>query len=123
MSVNQRIIIGRREVGAEIFRPLRIMSWEEMNFGKIIPDRETVGRVTLSITGARSCTVAICITSEFAAGRFMVTGEPDKIYLVTLPTATTLTNEEEDAMTVDSFISSQTQGIYTGVATVSVEYQ
>ncbi|MEO0883546.1 MAG: DUF4402 domain-containing protein [Pseudomonadota bacterium] len=136
------------QTGADIIQPLMVKAWEELEFGTIIPNTLTSGIVSISVDETRTCTAElICTNAVFSAARFMVTGEPDKIYEITIPPGLTMENSSGDQMLVDGLHSDIDQGLlidgtdefwvgadlhvsanqalgtYTGTYTVSVEYQ
>jgi len=65
------------------------------------------GAVTISAAGVRSSTGGVTLgsSSEAAAARFTVTGEPNGVFDVTLPSSATLSSGAH-SMTLDTFTSS-----------------
>ncbi|MEM7662953.1 MAG: DUF4402 domain-containing protein [Pseudomonadota bacterium] len=134
--------------GARIVEPLMVMAWEELDFGIIAPGTTLPGTVTVTANQTRSCGPEVdCIGNEFAAARFMVTGESGHVYDISVPTGLTIENSTGDQMIIDNLYSDISQGLlvdgvdefwvggdlhiaanqapgaYTGAYIVSVQYQ
>ena len=134
--------------GAKIVAPLQVAKKADLYFGTIAPSLTTADVVTVGFDGAKQCGPALtCLSTDETAASFAVTGEPDFSYIVTLPTATTISNGAGVQMDVVNFTGSKAAGLlvngadnfevggtlkvaanqpagkYTGTFTVAVEYQ
>lgn len=136
------------DAGARIVQPLIVKAWEELDFGTIAPGTSAAGIVTVTADESRSCGSEVaCIGNTFSAARFMVTGETNHTYQISVPAGLTIENDAGDQMVVDNLYSDISQGVlangqdefwiggdlhvdanqplgtYSGVYVVSVEYQ
>ena len=134
--------------GAKIIAPLEISSTADLYFGTIAPSTTVDDKVAISTDGSRKCGSALtCLSSEYSAAAFAVTGEADAFYTISLPSEIKIVNEKGNAMRVADFTGSkdkgqllkgedsftvggtlevaarQEAGQYKGSFTVAVEYQ
>ncbi|MEM6899374.1 MAG: DUF4402 domain-containing protein [Pseudomonadota bacterium] len=101
--------------GAQIIEPLMVMAWEELDFGTIAPNSSFPGIVTVHANETRDCSTEVtCVGSAFSAARFMVTGEADHIYDISVPTDLMIENSLGDTMLIDNLYSDRSQGLLTG---------
>lgn len=95
---------------ATIIAPISILKNTDMNFGSVVPSA-AAGTVVLAANGTRTATsVQISPTQATgSAAQFTVSGEPNYLFTVTLPsTAVTLTNTTgagAETMTATAFTS------------------
>ncbi|MDB5095704.1 MAG: hypothetical protein JWM80_125 [Cyanobacteria bacterium RYN_339] len=137
-------------VHLKITKPLALTKTANPSFGDVVAGG-TAGTVLLTTAGARTSTGGVTLGNGtgVSAGTFSLTGEPSTAYAVTVsPTTLSLTGPGT-AMTVDTWVLSptspgvlpavppatllvggtlhvnanQTQGSYTGILTVSANYQ
>lgn len=134
--------------GAKIIAPLQIARTADLYFGTIAPSLTAADVVTVDANGTRVCGDALtCLTSDYSAAAFKVTGEADAAYTISLPDSISIVNKAGDKMEVTKFNGSkaggtliagadsftvggsllvgalQPAGQYTGSFTVAVEYQ
>ena len=136
-------------VEANIVSTINITAQNGIVFGDIgasgIP-----GTVTIDVDGSRTSTGGATINSNTAGtpATFEVSGDPNALYVITLPDSIVITSAAGDSMTVDNFTSApsvsgqldssgkqnlnvgarmnvgsfQPFGAYTGIMTTTVEY-
>lgn len=136
-------------VEASIVSTINIVARNGIVFGDIgasaIP-----GTVTIDVDGSRTSTGGATINSNTAGtpATFEISGDPNALYVITLPDSIVITSAAGDSMTVDNFTSAPTIsgqldssgkqnlnvgarmnvgsfqpfGAYTGIMTTTVEY-
>ena len=149
---NQRYAHAATEtatVDANIVSTINIVTQNGIVFGDIgassIP-----GTVTIDIDGSRTSTGGATVNSNTPGtpAQFEISGEPNALYIITIPSSIVITSPAGDNMTVDNFVSApsdsgqldpggrqilnvgatmnvgsfQPFGAYRGVMTTTVEY-
>ena len=152
MLVSLRYVHAATEtatVDANIVSTINIVARNGIVFGDIgassIP-----GTVTIDVDGSRTSTGGAAINSNTSGtpASFEVSGDPNALYVITLPTSIVITSASGDSMVVDRFTSSpsasgqldsggrqnlnvgatmnvgsfQPFGAYRGIMTTTVEY-
>lgn len=136
-------------VDANIVSTINLVVQNGIVFGDISAS-SIPGSVTIDIDGSRTTTGGATVNSNTSAtpARYEVTGDPNALYIITLPDSVVITSSAGDSMVVDTFISSpstngqldsggrqnltvgatmrvgsfQPFGAYTGVMATTVEY-
>ncbi|MEM8616153.1 MAG: DUF4402 domain-containing protein [Pseudomonadota bacterium] len=136
------------DAGAKIIAPLQIANSTALYFGTVAPSLTAADDVVVSAAGGKTCGSELtCLTNDHTAAAFMVTGEADKTYTISLPSSVTIANGAGGTMSIDQFTGSkaggtlvsgtdtftvggtlnvaanQATGEYTGTFVVSVDYQ
>lgn len=132
----------------KIARPMSLTKVTDVSFGDIVAGSKA-GTVVLSTSGTRTVTggVSLGASTGASAGSFNLSGEPNAAYNVTVTPATLDLNGPGAAMTVDTWTPSissgtlptgtqnialggtlhvganQTAGSYSGIVTISTDYQ
>ena len=94
-------------VEANIVSTINLVARNGIVFGDIGPG-SIPGTVTIDVDGSRTSTGGATINSNTAGtpATFEVSGDPNALYIVTLPTTVVLTSAAGDQMIVDNFTSS-----------------
>ncbi len=109
MFYNQRFALSATEtttVDANIVSTINIIAKNGIVFGDIgassIP-----GTVTIDTDGSRTSTGGATINSNTSGtpAKFEASGDPNAIYIITLPTSIVITSAAGDTITVDNFTS------------------
>lgn len=136
---------------AEALKPITIVLQDDLAFGSVAGDGSETGAVTVdAATGAKSVSGgAFDFGGVHARARFLVSGEKNTAYIITLPNSVTATDGGAGTTTIDTFASdpsgtgsfpgngrdtmfvgatmnlgvAQSAGSYSGVYSVIVEYQ
>lgn len=137
---------------AEAFsKPITIVLQDDLAFGSVAGDGSLPGAVTVdAATGAKSVSGgAFDFGGVHARARFLVSGDKNTAYIITLPSSITATDGGAGTTTIDTFASdpsgtgsfpgngratmfvgatmnlgvAQSAGSYSGVYSVIVEYQ
>ncbi|MEL6257456.1 MAG: DUF4402 domain-containing protein [Pseudomonadota bacterium] len=136
------------DAGARIISPLQVSNVTRLYFGTIAPSTTSADTVAVAADGARTCGAALtCLDNDHTAAAFAVTGEADRSYTIDLPNTISISDGAGNSMDVASFVGSKTSGTltsgsdnftvggtltvganqasgeYSGVFTVTVEYQ
>lgn len=101
--------------------PLRISNMQGLAFGAFSPG--TGGNIVMSPNGARSATGSIFLfsTDPGTAAQFLVTGNNNQVYSISLPTGATLSTGTA-SMLVSNFVSVPTGAVSsTGLLTGGVQ--
>ena len=136
-------------VDANIVSTINLVAQNGIVFGDIgassIP-----GTVSIGVDGSRTSTGGATVNSNTSGtpAKFEVSGDPNALYIITLPTSIVITSSAGDSMTVDNFVSApsansqldpggrqnlsigatmnvgsfQPFGAYQGIMTTTVEY-
>lgn len=102
------------DASARIIQPISIDKTANMNFGEILPS-SAAGTVVLGTSGSLNASGGALVfdSSNAQAAAFLVSGEGNEAYTLTLPTSITL-SDGENSMTVSSFTSDATQVLNSG---------
>jgi hypothetical protein len=94
-------------VDANIVSTINLVAQNGIVFGDIgassIP-----GTVSIGVDGSRTSTGGATVNSNTSGtpAKFEVSGDPNALYIITLPTSIVITSSAGDSMTVDNFVSS-----------------
>ena len=96
---------------ATVVTPISITKVTDMNFGNVAVSALLAGTATLTPLGSRSAGGAGGVTlpailGTVAAATFLVTGQANYTYSITLPSSSTLSDGSGHSMTVTGFTSS-----------------
>ena len=93
-------------VEANIVSTINLVARNGIVFGDI-GSSSIPGTVTIDVDGSRISTGGASINSNTAGtpAAFEVSGDPNALYFITLPTSVVLTSSAGDSMTVEKFIS------------------
>ncbi len=133
------------DVGAQ--QAISISKTGDLKFGSVVPDPFGSGKVTITLAGSRTCDAILLCFGTFSDGRFSVSGEPNLVYVTTMPGKILITDgvvtmevdgfvdsisgqgtldaNGNDTFTVGAFLlveQNQPEGFYTGTFTVIVNY-
>ena len=93
-------------VDASIVSTINLVAQNGIVFGDIgassIP-----GTVSIGVDGSRTSTGGATVNSNTSGtpARLEVSGDPNALYIITLPTSIVITSSAGDSMTVDNFVS------------------
>jgi hypothetical protein len=113
---------GTGTASATVIQPIAISQTTGLDFGKFSATG-TVGTVVMSTAGARSATGGVSLSSMAAgaAAAFVVTGEPNATYTITLPATPATLTSGANTMTADTFTSNPVgTGTLTGAGTQTI---
>ncbi len=136
-------------VEANIVSSINIVAQNGIIFGDI-SSSSIAGTVSIDTSGSRTATGGVTINTSTSGSpaNFEVSGDPNGLYEITLPTSVVINSSAGDSMTVDNFISTpdssgqldaggtqnlnvaarlnvgsfQPFGAYTGLMSTTVEY-
>jgi len=93
-------------VEANIVSTINLAAQNGIVFGDIGSD-STPGTVTIDVDGSRTSTGGATINSNTSGtpANFEVSGDPNALYVITLPTEVVITSRSGDSMVVDKFTS------------------
>lgn len=93
-------------VKANIVSTINLVAQNGIVFGDI-GSRSIPGTVSIGADGSRTSTGGATVNSNTSGtpARFEVSGEPNALYIITLPTSIVITSSAGDSMTVDNFVS------------------
>jgi hypothetical protein len=93
-------------VDAYIVTTIRLVAQNGIVFGDIGAS-SMPGTVTVNVDGSRTSTGGATINSNTAGtpATFEVSGDPNALYVITLPTSVEITSSSGDSMTVENFFS------------------
>ena len=136
------------DAGALIVAPLEIKNVQDLYFGTIAPSVDQADTVAVAPDGSRDCGPALtCLSTDHTAAGFVVRGEADEIYTISLPREIRITNNKGETMVINDVVGSkpsgqllkgedsftvggtlavaarQAAGRYNGTFTVAVEYK
>ena len=106
---NQRFVQAATEattVDANIVSTINLVAQNGIVFGDIgassIP-----GTVSIGVDGSRTSTGGTTVNSNTTGtpAKFEVSGDPNALYIITLPTSIVITSPAGDSITVDNFVS------------------
>lgn len=104
--------VATANASATIVQDLKIEKTNDLNFGVVIPSSSAssfilapAGGLTISI-GSLSQILSDQTAASPEAAAFTVTGSGVSIFTISLPSSITITNANDDTMTVDTFLSS-----------------
>lgn len=99
---------AQSNASATIVTPISIAVSDHMNFGNVNASG-TLGTVVLSTAGVRSATGGVTLpttTGTVSAANFIVSGQANFTYSITLPSSVTITRVSgSETMTVETFTS------------------
>jgi hypothetical protein len=93
-------------VDANIVSTINLVAQNGIVFGDISAS-SIPGTVSIGVDGSRNSTGGANINSNTSGtpARFEVSGDPNALYIITLPTTIVITSSSGDSMTVDNFVS------------------
>lgn len=93
-------------VDANIVSTINIVAQNGIVFGDIGAS-STPGTVTIDVDGSRTSTGGATINSNTSGtpAKFEISGDPNALYIITLPTSIIITSQAGDTMTVNNFSS------------------
>jgi hypothetical protein len=93
-------------VDANIVSTINLVAQNGIAFGDISAS-SVPGTVSIGVDGSRNSTGGATINSNTSGtpAKFEVSGDPNALYMITLPTSIVITSSAGDSMTVDNFIS------------------
>ncbi len=128
-------------------KPIGITKTADLTFGSVVVDNVNPGTVAISSAGVLTCDAILLCFGTFSDGRFSVSGEPNLVYVTTMPGKILITDgvvtmevdgfvdsisgqgtldaNGNDTFTVGAFLlveQNQPEGFYTGTFTVIVNY-
>lgn len=100
------------DVYAEVLEAFDVTNLEDLDFGTLAASADAGGTITVSPDGTSSTSGIPYHDGAVNAAEFEITGgfsgDSGIDYSVDLPTSVTITNESDESMTVDNFISNLT---------------
>jgi hypothetical protein len=93
-------------VDANIVSTINLIAQNGIVFGDISAS-SIPGTVSIAVDGSRNSTGGATINSNTSGtpAKFEVSGNPNALYVITLPTSIVITSSAGDSMTVDNFVS------------------
>lgn len=106
---NQRIAqaaTATTTVDANIVSTISVVAQNGIVFGDI-GSSSIPGTITIAVDGSRTSTGGATINSNTSGtpASFEISGDPNALYMITLPTSVVITSSAGDTMTVDNFSS------------------
>lgn len=106
---NQQFVLAATAattVDANIVSTINLVAQNGIVFGDIGASSIS-GTVRIGVDGSRNSTGGATINSNTSGtpAKFEVSGEPNALYIITLPSSIVITSSAGDSMTVDNFIS------------------
>lgn len=93
-------------VKANIVSTISLVAQNGIVFGDIGAS-SVPGTVIIGVDGSRTSTGGASVNSNTSGtpAKFEVSGDPNALYIITLPTSIVITSSAGDSMTVDNFVS------------------
>ncbi len=93
-------------VDANIVSTIKLVAQNGIVFGDISAS-SIPGTVGIGVDGSRNATGGATISSNTSGtpAKFEVSGDPNALYIITLPTSIVITSSAGDSMTVNNFVS------------------